>query len=157
MKTLFHHRSSDPLDIGRNGIGFGSLTNLAHPREISSNPFFRATESNPFDASFNEIIFIKERSIVIVFLSAIRDSLCSPLSNDHTHFFLEFPPKFKFRLGDMRLPTEIWIKIVSYLDGNSLRKISQVCSRWYQISNDRNMWERVCKLNGFTPLIQELG
>ncbi|KAJ3356909.1 hypothetical protein HDU91_005476, partial [Kappamyces sp. JEL0680] len=57
------------------------------------------------------------------------------------------------------LPTEIWIKIVSLLDGTSLQRVSQVCLKWHCITSDERLWEQLCIENGFTmaaPLIQDL-
>lgn len=54
------------------------------------------------------------------------------------------------------LPVEIWILIASYLDGVSLRQISELNKHCHQASNDNNLWKNICKKNNFTELIQDL-
>jgi hypothetical protein len=56
------------------------------------------------------------------------------------------------------LPIEIWLDIVSFLDGLSVRMISQVSKTFYEIGNDNKLWKLLCNRNGYTErkLIQDL-
>ena len=46
----------------------------------------------------------------------------------------------------MNIPSEIWIQIMLKLDGISLRMLSQVNKRLYQVSQEQSLWQRVCLL-----------
>jgi F-box-like len=55
------------------------------------------------------------------------------------------------------LPTETWIIIMSFLDPFSLRTMSRVSRRCHILSNDQELWKRICIANGINlPLIQDL-
>ncbi|KAJ3320011.1 hypothetical protein HDV06_005745 [Boothiomyces sp. JEL0866] len=56
----------------------------------------------------------------------------------------------------MKLPTEIWIQIASYLDAQTLLLISSLSKAFNAISNDEKFWKKQCVLHDYLPLIQDM-
>jgi hypothetical protein len=56
------------------------------------------------------------------------------------------------------LPIETWLHIITFLDGLTVRVVSQVSKQFHAIGNDNRLWKRLCKRNGYTErkLIHDL-
>ncbi|VUC27597.1 unnamed protein product [Clonostachys rosea] len=54
------------------------------------------------------------------------------------------------------LPAEICLKILSYLDPNSLVSVIQTCRAWCDIGLDSKLWERIYHLEGWKVIRSEI-
>ncbi|KAI1375990.1 WD40 repeat-like protein [Hypoxylon crocopeplum] len=55
-----------------------------------------------------------------------------------------------------RLPTEICLKILGYLDPVSLIHVATCCRGWYELAIDRKLWERLFYLEGWKAIPSEI-
>ena len=83
------------------------------------------------DRNQNFVIFKLLQNIKRSSLSSLGDSINSSLRRDLVS----------------NLPTEITYNILSQLDYKALYSISQVCSSWYNIINNTDLWIRALKLD----------
>ncbi|KAI1164785.1 hypothetical protein F5B18DRAFT_237062 [Nemania serpens] len=54
------------------------------------------------------------------------------------------------------LPPEICLKILGYLDANSLIRVALCCRGWYELASDRKLWEKLYYLEGWTAILPEI-
>ncbi|KAJ8122777.1 hypothetical protein O1611_g9757 [Lasiodiplodia mahajangana] len=54
------------------------------------------------------------------------------------------------------LPPEICLKILGYLDAESLICVALCCRGWYELASDRKLWEKLYYLEGWTALLPEI-
>ncbi|KAI1411199.1 WD40 repeat-like protein [Hypoxylon sp. FL1857] len=55
-----------------------------------------------------------------------------------------------------RLPPEICLKILGYLDPVSLIHVAMCCRGWYELAVDRKLWERLFYLEGWKAIPSEI-
>ncbi|KAI0181571.1 WD40 repeat-like protein [Hypoxylon sp. FL1284] len=55
-----------------------------------------------------------------------------------------------------RLPTEICLKILSYLDPVSLIYVASCCRGWHELALDRKLWEKLFYLEGWKAIPSEI-
>ncbi|KAI1388972.1 WD40 repeat-like protein [Hypoxylon trugodes] len=55
-----------------------------------------------------------------------------------------------------RLPPEICLKILGYLDPVSLIRVAMCCRGWYDLALDRKLWERLFYLEGWKAIPSEI-
>ncbi|KAI1760479.1 WD40 repeat-like protein [Hypoxylon sp. FL1150] len=55
-----------------------------------------------------------------------------------------------------RLPTEICLKILGYLDPVSLIYVASCCRGWYNLAIDRQLWEKLFYLEGWKAIPSEI-
>ncbi|KAI1780922.1 WD40 repeat-like protein [Hypoxylon cercidicola] len=55
-----------------------------------------------------------------------------------------------------RLPTEICLKILGYLDPVSLIYVASCCRGWYELAIDRKLWEQLFYLEGWKAIPSEI-
>ncbi|KAI1205050.1 WD40 repeat-like protein, partial [Annulohypoxylon truncatum] len=55
-----------------------------------------------------------------------------------------------------RLPPEICLKILGYLDPVSLIHVAMCCRGWYELAIDRKLWERLFYLEGWKAIPSEI-
>lgn len=55
-----------------------------------------------------------------------------------------------------RLPTEICLKILGYLDPVSLIYVARCCRGWYELAIDRKLWEKLFYLEGWKAIPSEI-
>ena len=54
------------------------------------------------------------------------------------------------------LPPEICLKILGYLDPDSLIHVAMCCRGWYELAIDRKLWERLFYLEGWKAIPSEI-
>lgn len=54
------------------------------------------------------------------------------------------------------LPPEICLKVLGYLDADSLIRVALCCRGWYELASDRKLWEKLYYLEGWTAIIPEI-
>ncbi|OTB03476.1 hypothetical protein M426DRAFT_321835 [Hypoxylon sp. CI-4A] len=55
-----------------------------------------------------------------------------------------------------RLPPEICLKILGYLDPDSLIHVAMCCRGWYDLATDRKLWERLFYMEGWKAIPSEI-
>ncbi|KAI2632137.1 WD40 repeat-like protein [Hypoxylon sp. NC1633] len=66
----------------------------------------------------------------------------------------ELNPRLYINFVD-RLPTEICLKVLGYLDPVSLIHVATCCRGWYELAVDRKLWERLFYLEGWKAIPAE--
>ncbi|KAI0874247.1 hypothetical protein GGS24DRAFT_352848 [Hypoxylon argillaceum] len=54
------------------------------------------------------------------------------------------------------LPPEICLKILGYLDAESLICVALCCRGWYELASDRKLWEKLYYLEGWSAVLPEI-
>ncbi|KAI1121339.1 hypothetical protein F5Y10DRAFT_102810 [Nemania abortiva] len=54
------------------------------------------------------------------------------------------------------LPPEICLKVLGYLDAESLISVALCCRGWYELASDRKLWEKLYYLEGWVALLSEI-
>ncbi|KAI8947366.1 hypothetical protein F4801DRAFT_582478 [Xylaria longipes] len=54
------------------------------------------------------------------------------------------------------LPPEICLKVLGYLDAESLIRVALCCRGWYNLASDRKLWEKLYYLEGWKAIIPEI-
>lgn len=55
-----------------------------------------------------------------------------------------------------RLPTEICLKILGYLDPVALIHVARCCRGWYELAVDRKLWENLFYMEGWKAIPSEI-
>ncbi|KAI0182967.1 hypothetical protein EV127DRAFT_39175, partial [Xylaria flabelliformis] len=54
------------------------------------------------------------------------------------------------------LPPEICLKVLGYLDAESLIRVALCCRGWYNLASDRKLWEKLYYLEGWKAITAEI-
>ncbi|KAI1110181.1 hypothetical protein F5Y14DRAFT_371637 [Nemania sp. NC0429] len=54
------------------------------------------------------------------------------------------------------LPPEICLKVLGYLDADSLIRVALCCRGWYELASDRKLWEKLYYLEGWRAIMPEI-
>ncbi|KAI1348758.1 hypothetical protein F5Y01DRAFT_317401 [Xylaria sp. FL0043] len=54
------------------------------------------------------------------------------------------------------LPPEICLKVLGYLDAESLIRVALCCRGWYELASDRKLWEKLYYLEGWKAIKAEI-
>ncbi|KAJ2989886.1 hypothetical protein NUW58_g3238 [Xylaria curta] len=54
------------------------------------------------------------------------------------------------------LPPEICLKVLGYLDAESLIHVALCCRGWYELASDRKLWEKLYYLEGWRAILPEI-